>query len=334
METKLIVFDSKHKKRAMEEAAELIKSGDIVAFPTETVYGLGANAFDENAVAKIFAAKGRPADNPLIVHIAKKDQLSEIVLEVPLIAKKLIKKFWPGPLTIVFKKSQKIPSNVTAGLDTVAVRMPAHKVALDLIKKAGVPIAAPSANSSTRPSPTCAQHVYDDLNGKIPYIIDGGTCKVGLESTVLSLANEKAIILRPGKVTLEQIQKTIGKLGKVSVANQLINNQTPSSPGMKYRHYSPTAEVILVENGNDFEKKVFENSSDKKVGVISFSKELGLRDEFFFDKSLTAYARSLFSALRELDDRCVDVIIVEGVEEKALGLAIMNRLRKAASKII
>ncbi|OQA31564.1 MAG: Threonylcarbamoyl-AMP synthase [archaeon ADurb.Bin336] len=339
METKLIKINLTNKNKVLSIASDLIKKGEVVAFPTETVYGLGANALDENAVKKIFIAKGRPNDNPLIVHISDIKQLNELVEFVPKEAEILIKKYWPGPLTIVMKKSKRVPSCITGGLNTVAIRMPNNTIALGLIKKAGVPIAAPSANSSTKPSPTLANHVLNDLNGKIPLIIDGGKCKVGLESTVLGLSNGKAVLYRPGKITKEELEKIIGEVelpsGQIKV---------PSSPGMKYKHYSPKAEVILIEakiDANESKdnflgnvKKIGLNEDSNLIGVISFTKKIGFKNEFFFNNDVNLYAKNLFFALREFDKRGVEKIIVEGILDEGFGLAVMNRLRKAASKII
>ncbi len=338
MKTDLVKINSKNKNSVLVRAADLIKKGELVAFPTETVYGLGANAFDENAVKKIFVAKGRPNDNPLIVHISDLKQLNELVECVPPKAKQLMKKFWPGPLTIVMKKSAKVPMCITGGLNTVAVRMPSSKIALELIKKSGFPLAAPSANSSTKPSPTMAKHVLEDLNEKIPLIIDGGNCDIGVESTVIGLAGEKPILFRPGKVTLEELTKVLGGIDSAKPISA--TNSTPQSPGMKYMHYAPKAYLILVESKlgkNDFSTEVATlslNENPDLIGVISFSKKVGFENEFFFNKDIDLYAKELFSALRELDSRGVKKIIVEGIIDTNFGLAVMNRLRKAASKII
>ncbi len=346
MKTQLIKVTSKNKNEVLTRAAELIKKGEVVAFPTETVYGLGANAFDENAVKKIFIAKGRPSDNPLIVHISDLKQLNELVETVPPKAKQLMKLFWPGPLTIVMKKSAKVPMCITAGLNTVAVRMPSNKLALELIKKAGVPIAAPSANSSTKPSPTMAKHVLFDLDGKIPMIIDGGNCDIGVESTVIGLAGEKPVLFRPGRVTLEELRKVLGEVDYPKSITPSSSNAKLilSSPGMKYKHYAPKAELTLVEAKIKGDKKELDfttevetfalNENPELIGVISFTKRTGFENEFFFNKDIDLYARELFSSLRELDERGVEKIIVEGVSDSNLGLAVMNRLRKAASKII
>jgi L-threonylcarbamoyladenylate synthase len=322
---------SSNKKKVLSSAGLLIKAGELVAFPTETVYGLGANALDEKAVAKIFVAKSRPADNPLIVHISKPSEINLLVTEVPTNAKKLMKKFWPGPLTIVLKKSNIVPDIVTAGMPSVAIRMPSNKIALELIKSSGVPIAAPSANTSTKPSPTTAMHVFEDLNGRIPLIIDGGKCEVGLESTVVDLSGDKPIILRPGKITLEQIEKVIGKTSVHSIKTKL---SLAPSPGMKYRHYSPKAKVILLTNQKKIGEFISNLKPNNKFGVLSFSKELCVKNEVFFDNNLEKMAQELFGKFREFDNLGISYILVEAVPEKGMGLALMNRLRKASSKII
>ncbi|VVB76057.1 Threonylcarbamoyl-AMP synthase [uncultured archaeon] len=324
----------------LSEAVGLLREGKIVAFPTETVYGLGANAFDESAVKKIYLAKGRPSDNPIIVHVCDEEQLKDVVREVPQNARALIKKFWPGPLTIVLKKSPKICSAVTGGLDTVAVRMPSHKVALALIKECGFPLAAPSANSSGKPSPTIADHVFADLFGRIPLIIDGGKCEVGVESTVISFvgADGKNLIvptlLRPGKVSVEEIEEVIGKINVPASDSKTKHAKKPLSPGMKYKHYSPKAEVVVVMPGKDFLKKVFEIGGGKDIGVLSFTKRVGVDREFFFDGNVESYAKMLFEAFREFDNKGVELILAEGVSEKGMGLALMDRLKRASSKII
>jgi L-threonylcarbamoyladenylate synthase len=337
MKTKVLqINEQKFSARELIEPVKLLQKGEVVAFPTETVYGLGANAFNESAIKKIFAAKNRPADNPTIIHICNEKQLHLVVQEVPTPAKKLIKRFWPGPLTLVLKKSPRIPFEATAGLDTVAVRMPQNKVALALIKKCGFPIAAPSANSSGKPSPTTAQHVHNDLAGRIHLIIDSGPCEIGLESTVLSMVEKKPVLLRPGKITVEQIEKVIGKIIVPDALLEKKYSKKPASPGMKYKHYSPNATVILVlpKKGVDFSSKVFELGKDKKVGIISFTKKVGLANEYYFDENLDAYAKSVFAAFRDFDEQGAELIVVEGVTKKGLGLAIMNRVKKAASVII
>ncbi|HAA64145.1 MAG TPA: threonylcarbamoyl-AMP synthase, partial [Thermoanaerobacter sp.] len=257
-------------------AAKVIKEGGLVAFPTETVYGIGANSFNEEAIKKIFIAKGRPQDNPLIVHIAELEQIYDLVKEVPQKAKTLMKKFWPGPLTLIFKKSQKVPYVNTAGMDTVAIRMPSNTIAHLLIKRAEVPISAPSANVSGKPSPTDASHVIEDLYGKVDVIIDGGKCDVGVESTVLDLTEKVPVILRPGAVTLEMLREVIGNVEvDPSLLKKPQEDLKPKSPGMKYKHYSPNAEVYIVTG--DLEKvvkKIQELTEEqlkygKKVGIMA-----------------------------------------------------------------
>lgn len=242
------------KENGTNVCGRIIRAGGLVAFPTETVYGLGANGLDGCAVEKIFAAKGRPGDNPLILHIAKKSDLKQLWKHVPDKARQLADAFWPGPLTMVYLKSDIVPPQVTAGLSTVAVRMPEHKTALALIRAAGVPIAAPSANLSGKPSPTCAQHVLDDLDGCIDAIIDGGDCRVGVESTVLSLVGTPTV-LRPGGVTREMLESVIGHVDIAhAVLNPLKNGETAASPGMKYKHYAPECDVVIADGGNDCKK--------------------------------------------------------------------------------
>ena len=299
---KTLVFD-----KINELVVNTIREGGLVAFPTETVYGLGANALNPNAVKKIFLAKGRPQDNPLIIHISNLKQLDELVLEIPDLAVKLIDLFWPGPLTIIFKKNKIVPNEVTCGLDTVAIRMPSNKLALELIEKSNCPIAAPSANVSGRPSPTKAKHVIDDLNGKIDIVIDGGAVNIGLESTVIDLSGELPIILRPGKITRSQIESVIGKVETSTC------NVKPKSPGMKYKHYSPKAKVIIYSNNLIELKKKYVNYK-----VLKYESKVEM-------------ANKIFNDFRECDDAGIDVILVKSVDEKGLGLAIMNRVKKAAS---
>jgi len=314
-------------------AARFILKGKLVAFPTETVYGLGADALNGEAVRKIFKAKGRPADNPLIIHIAEFRDLKRLADEVPREAELLAKKFWPGPLTMVLPKGEKVPYATTGGLDTVAVRMPAHPIALALIR-ASRPIAAPSANISGKPSPTSAEHVIDDFYGRIECIIDGGPTMIGVESTVVDLTSDEPTLLRPGGVTLEEIEEVVGKV-KVHPAVKGKPADLARAPGMKYRHYSPNAQVIVVEGERERVREKIDELVKKyrlkglKVGVMATEEHEA--DVFFnLGKSEEEVAKNLFLALRDLDKKGVDVIIAEGVEEKGLGLAVMNRLRKAA----
>ncbi len=325
----------------IRKAAEIIKRGGLVAFPTETVYGLGADALNEEAVKKIFEAKGRPLDNPVIVHVSNEEMLRLVTENIPEIAWKLISRFWPGPLTLVLKRSARLPDITVAGLDTVAVRMPRHRVALRLIEESERPIAAPSANLSGSPSPTRFEHVVKDLYGKIDAIIDGGETEIGLESTVLSLVSSSPMILRPGGVTIEQLKEVIGyvDLHPVVLAELELDKIIARSPGMKYRHYAPRAELIVVQGEHSMVRKkikeLIEYYAEKgqRVGVLFIGESgYGADEEIKLGDfgDFVQIARNLFSSLRELDEKRVEVIIAEGVEERGLGLAIMNRLRKAS----
>ncbi|NLO99921.1 MAG: threonylcarbamoyl-AMP synthase [Clostridiaceae bacterium] len=330
---------------AFSDAAKALREGMLVAFPTETVYGLGADALNPEAVNKIYEAKGRPSDNPLIVHIAEVSKLNELVAEIPEAATLLIEAFWPGPLTMVFKKSNLVPDIITAGLDTVAVRMPDSLIAQKLIREAGVPIAAPSANISGRPSPTTSKHVIEDLKGRIEYIIDGGSCQVGVESTVLDVTTDIPIILRPGGITLEMLEKVLG-IVYTDPALEIKGNIKPRSPGMKYRHYSPKAEMFLISGvpGLVVKKinKLAKESSERglRVGVLSsFENAHKYKAEVIVNagsvKHADNIAAQLYDSLRTFDEKKVDIIYSEIFEEKGIGRAIMNRLRKASSgKII
>ncbi len=318
----------------IKEAALWIRRGEVVAFPTETVYGLGANALDEEAVKKIFIAKGRPSDNPLIVHIAKESALTDLVERVPEKAKRLIDAFWPGPLTIIFKKSTRVAPSVTAGLDTIAIRMPDHPVAQKIIEEARVPVAAPSANVSGKPSPTKATHVINDLNGKIAGIVDAGPTGVGLESTVIDCTKEPPVIYRPGGVTKEAIEAVIGK---VDVARNAENDEeTPLSPGMKYTHYAPDGALYLVSDPTKIEQLVRTAKKDgKKVGVLTTEEGKRLYDADVVVScgtrtDLQTVATSLYDSLRTFDRYGVDVIYAETFPQEGVGAAIMNRLEKAA----
>lgn len=315
------------------DAAKIINEGKLVAFPTETVYGLGADALNPKACAKIFEAKNRPLDDPLIVHIADKEDLFKIAREIPDTAFKLIDEFWPGPLTLVLKKAETVPDIVTAGLDTVAVRMPNNEIALSLIREAKTFIAAPSANLFGRPSPTTAQHVLQDLNGRIDLIIDGGKVSVGVESTILDLTQHPFRTLRPGGISLEKLKTILPDI-------EIYKERVILSPGMYARHYSPKATVILVEEkGKDQIDKVGNLAYEFAMQGYNFgimAKEEN-KDRYGDhnvkvlgpEKNLPLCAANLFSVLREFDRNNVDVIIAEGVEEKELGMAIMDRLRKA-----
>ena len=318
------------------QAANKLIENEVVAFPTETVYGLGANAFSDEAVRKIFEAKGRPSDNPLIVHIASQEQLYEFVEDIPEYALPLIKEFWPGPLTLVLrKKGDQLSSLVTAGLDTVAVRMPDHPIALALLKEANVPVAAPSANRSGKPSPTQASHVYHDLQGRISGIIDGGSTGVGVESTVIDCTTAVPTILRPGGVTKEQMEEIIGE---VRVDQALVEEgHAPKSPGMKYTHYAPNAPVFVVEGSHQFIQQLIDQyeNEGKKVGVITTEEA---KNDFRAAKvlacgnraNLQTVAAQLYDVLRQFDTEDVDLILSESFPQTGVGAAIMNRLLKAA----
>ena len=324
-------------------AAEILQAGGLVAFPTETVYGLGANALAKDAVLSIFAAKGRPADNPLIVHIHDLSQLDPLCT-VPERAFPLMKAFWPGPLTILCEKKPAIPDEVTAGLSTVAVRMPSHPVARKMLQVCDLPIAAPSANSSGRPSPTTAAHVLEDMNGRVPLIIDGGMCDVGLESTVLDLCHGDPVILRPGGVTKEMISDVLHCEVAVagSVLRPLRKDETALSPGMRYKHYAPKATVTLVEGPADrvvpmLEKLYREQVSlNKKCCVLCFTEHVPMLREcnphdIGSSGSPSEIAHRLFDILRRLDEEGMDMVFSEVIPPEGIGLAVMNRLGRAAA---
>lgn len=325
----------------IKEAAEIIIKGGVVAFPTETVYGLGANALDEKAIEKIFTAKGRPQDNPLIVHIGSISQLKELVKSVPEQAHLLMEKFWPGPLTLIFNRTDIIPDRITGGLSTVAIRMPNHNIALELIKQSGLPIAAPSANTSGKPSPTNALHVIHDLSGKIDMIIDGGSTGVGLESTVLDISGDVPTILRPGGITIEDLLTVLPRVEYDKAIEVENSNIIPKSPGQKYKHYSPDAKMIIVQGSVDeIIRKTLEllreyESQGLKVGIMATKQTHNAYKNgsilIVGDRNYPeTVAANLFYTLRKFDEMKVDIIIAEAVEEKGIGKAIMNRMRKAA----
>lgn len=335
IETKVIkISQSNPQEDLIRMAVEVLKSGYLVAFPTETVYGLGADALNAEAVNKVFDAKGRPSDNPLIVHIAEFDQIKSLTGEIPEVGKVLADAFWPGPLTLVVKSSPSIPMVVTGGLETVAVRMPKHNVALELIKKLKSPIVGPSANKSGRPSPTTAQHVYDDLAGKIDLIIDSGPTTIGIESTVIDVTVSPPLILRFGGLTREKIEQLIGQVRTTEDEQAL-----KKSPGTQYRHYAPEARVVLFERGDKLAfdqllKKYREEG--KQVGYIVYTPELAVKGNEgkgkIVSQDLQNYSQQLFNLLRNLDKLGTDIILVESVEEVELGKAIMDRLRKATGE--
>jgi len=302
-------------------AAAFVKQGEVVAFPTETVYGLGANAYDEKAVKKIFKAKGRPADNPLIVHIASKKDIAILVESIPEVAHKIINKFFPGPITIIFEKNEIVPAATTAGLGTIAIRMPSSKIARYFINACGVPVAAPSANLSGSPSPTSFEHVLDDFNGKIPCVLVGRSSKFGLESTVVDCTTRIPKILRPGVITLEQLKKIDPR---IKVAR---NSKKIKSPGQKYKHYAPKAKVKLIANCEMTIAKL--KTDGALIGIEKSFKGNGLNVKICRD--LNDYAKNLFSFFRECDKKKIRAIYAQKVSEEGIGLAIMNRLKKASS---
>lgn len=343
METKIFDINIEDiDKNKIDMAANILRSGGTVAFPTETVYGLGANALDEKAVKKIFEAKGRPSDNPLIVHVSNKEALKDLVKDIPKKAEILIEEFWPGPLTLIFRKSDIVPDIISAGLPTVAIRMPSHPIALELIRKSGVPIAAPSANISGKPSPTKGEHVVNDLDGKVDAIIIGGSSSVGVESTVLDVTKDIPVILRPGGVTKEDIREIIGKVEiDKSIDLGMSDDIIPMSPGMKYKHYAPKASVIVVEG--DLEKvisKINKLKNEKtmlgyKIGILATEEtkkhyENSVIMSIGSRKNIDTIARGLFDTLRKFDKEDVDIILAEGIERKGLGYAVMNRMLKSA----
>lgn len=308
--------------KSIKKASQFIKNGEIVAFPTETVYGLGANVFDDEAIKKIFVAKKRPLDNPLIVHISNIDQIESLVKKLNDCAKKIIEKFFPGPITIVLEKNDVISELVSGGLNTIAIRMPSLELARKFIDECGVPLAAPSANLSGSPSPTSWRHVYNDLNGRIPCILKGPECDVGIESTVVDCTKNKPVILRPGIISLEDLQKIFPDV-KIYKPRKIIK---PKSPGMKYRHYAPKAKVVLIDSEEDFAKHKFEKNNSAFIG---FLKVKGFK-KFKRVNDLRDYARNIFNFFRKCDEEKIETIFCQKVPEVGLGLAIMNRLTKAA----
>ncbi len=319
----------------IEYGAGLILSGEVVAIPTETVYGLAANGYDGNACAKIFKAKGRPMDNPLIIHISNMNMLYNSVENVPPLALRLAEKFWPGPLTMIFKKKDIVPTQTSGGLDTVAVRMPDNPYTLKLISACNVPLAAPSANRSGSPSPTTAQHVYDDMNGRIPLIIDGGECKTGVESTVICFTDngEKIKILRPGAITLEMLSEFAPTRLDKNVFNKPAENEKVISPGVKYKHYSPRAEIIIIKTDSDdsFSEYVNNNSdSDTCAVIFGCEKDINI-PVIVYGECDDAQAHNLFGALRETDDRGYKRAYVRCPHTTGVGTAVYNRLIRAAA---
>jgi len=343
---KTLVLKVDSQKPEMEKiriAADFIKKGCLVAFPTETVYGLGANALNPEAVLALFKAKKRPLDNPPIVHVGNAKDVYRLAKNVPPKAERLMKKFWPGPLTLIFERSEIVPDVTVACLDTIAIRMPRHNVALALVRESGCPIAAPSANLAGKPSPTSAKHVLDDLDGRIDAILDAGPTHIGVESTVLDMTVDPPQVLRPGGTPYEVLKGVIGnvELNPVAIAEKALPVEKARSPGVKHKHYAPNADMIVVEGemaaviSKINELTHFYMQSNKKVGILATDetahryradvvKSLGSKS------NLAVVAKNLFRILREFDSEDVDVIIAEGVPTEGLGLAVMNRLRKAS----
>ena len=334
METKLLTVSDDD----IAIAGEIIKNGGLVAFPTETVYGLGASAFNPDAARKIYTAKGRPSDNPLIVHICDKAQLSEIAEDITPEAKRVIDAFMPGPITIILKKNPIVPDAVTAGLRTVAVRYPSNETACRLIRAAGVPIAAPSANLSGKPSPTDVSHVIEDMTGRIDAIIDGGRCDVGVESTIVDFTDETPVILRPGGVTYDDLKKVVPNVRvDKNILRSIGADEVPKSPGMKYKHYAPNAEVTVIEGKKEnVQRKIREllSGNDGKIaGVLAmYGADYDNAVILPAGESNKEYAKNLFSALREFDRLGVEKVYAEFCEKDGYGLAVKNRLYKAAAQ--
>lgn len=344
--TKIVRMDSENiDPEIIKEAALIINKGGIVVFPTETVYGIGADALNDEAVDKIFKAKGRPQDNPLIVHIADVSELDALVKEVPESAEKLADKYWPGPLTMILYKKDILSDKITAGLDTAAIRLPKNQIALALIRESKKPIAAPSANTSGKPSPTEASHVIEDLMGKVDMIIDGGSTNIGIESTVIDMTGDMPTILRPGGITKEDVEEVLGRCEYDPAIIKSSEKIVPKSPGQKYRHYSPKARVVLYKGkSEDIAKRIVQDyeklqSEGLRVGIMST-----VQTEKFYEEKTTiccgdrtkplTISSNLFKDLRNFDRMGMDVILAEAVDELGLGKAIMNRLGKASSETI
>lgn len=327
MKTKIINIKTEYE-RALNKSAEILKNGGVVGIPTETVYGLAANALDENAVKKIYIAKGRPSDNPLIVHISDFSELSPLVEEIPEKVKTMAEHFWPGPLTMIMKKSEIISDTVSGGLNTVAVRMPKSEYARAIIKNCGLPLAAPSANLSGSPSPTNARYVFDDMDGRIPLIIDGGSCEIGVESTVITFAENPPRLLRPGGVTLEEMTELIGEITvDDAVLNKLADGAEAASPGMKYKHYAPKADITLIKSSFEDFKKLVECENVTALCFDGEGKKLTVPFvEYGKENDGCSQSARLFDALRELDEMGASKVYARCPDTKGMGLAVYNRL--------
>ena len=342
METKVaIIKDINTDIRFIEEAGKVIRNGGTVAFPTETVYGLGANALDDEAVRKIFIAKGRPQDNPLIIHVSTKE-ISELVKDVPEVAQKIIDKFWPGPLTVILEKKDIIPNVTSANLNTIGIRMPNSEIALKLIELAERPIAAPSANISGRPSPTEVERCVEDLNGRVDYIIGGESSDIGVESTIVDCTVNPPLVLRPGGITLEMLKEINPEIELDKALKSKPNDDfKPKAPGMKYKHYAPNAHLKIIKGKNEktieIINEIVENDIEKgnDIAILTTNENLnkfnnGKVISLGSENDLKEIAKNLFEALRKCDDLGVQYILCQGFEENGVGLAIMNRLNKAA----
>ena len=332
-----MIYDTKMLDSSTESvryAAELIRQGEIVGMPTETVYGLAANALDSDAVKKIFVAKGRPQDNPLIVHISKTEMLDELVSDVPTLAEKCAAEFWPGPLTMIMPKRAVIPYTTSAGLDTVGIRMPSNKTARSLIDAAGVPLAAPSANLSGSPSPTKAVHVYNDMKGRIPCILDDGGCAVGVESTVIAFEGESIRLLRPGFISVEDLKAVCDNvIVDKGVTETVAADAVVASPGMKYRHYAPKADITIIDADLDAFKKYCAENADKKAVLMVFDRSDadGTGCEcIVYGKDSKEQAQRLFDVLRQMDELNIKKVYARCPDKTGVGLAVYNRLLRAA----
>lgn len=319
-------------REAIEWAAGIIQQGGLVAFPTETVYGVGADALNAAAVNRIFDAKGRPSDNPLIVHVASRKMLDRLVARVPEKAERLMERFWPGPLTLVLERKADAASAAAAGLPTLAVRMPQNKIALELIRTANTPIAAPSANISGRPSPTRAEHVVSDLSGRIDLILDGGETRIGVESTVLDLTTDPPVVLRPGWITQEELAGVVGAVEAFATIRELMR-----SPGTRHRHYSPRARVVITETGNvaHIKETCLGSLGAGAVGLICHTPIDIVHHQLrsvVLDNNAESYARSIYDAMRELDSWGAQLIVIEAIAEEGAGTAVMDRIRRAAGE--
>ena len=336
--TEFIKINKENSDIVLKKAAEIISNGGLVAFPTETVYGLGADGLNTDAVKNIYVAKGRPSDNPLILHISKKEELDRLVKEINATAKVLMDKFWPGPMTLVFKKSDIVPDVISGGLDTVAVRLPENEIARELISYSGTPIAAPSANTSGRPSPTKAEHVFEDLDGKIEMIIDGGSCDIGLESTVIDVTESTPVILRPGKVSFEDIKELFPDVLYDKHLTEKVAVSKPKSPGMKYKHYAPKGELYILDGENDVVTKYINENLNENTAVLVFSEFVHSFENAYSLGNFSSPeegSSKLFDILRDCDTKGYTKILAQMPNKSGVGFALYNRMLKAAGgKII